>query len=73
MDLASSSSGDHDAQWRTRWDVHGTVDWIETRGLTKVALQFPDELLQESTLVAAAVQQECSKRDVAAQVSRLHP
>lgn len=50
------------------WDIAGTVAWIKSRGLNRVTLQFPDELLPESTLVAAAVQHECTRRDVPAQV-----
>lgn len=55
--------------WLKHWDVLGTVAWIESQHFEKVTLQFPDELLAESTLVAAAVQIECASRSISAQVS----
>ncbi|KAL3143282.1 hypothetical protein ABBQ38_002125 [Trebouxia sp. C0009 RCD-2024] len=57
--------------WLKHWDVLGTVAWIESQHFEKVTLQFPDELLAESTLVAAAVQIECASRSISAQVSVL--
>ena len=71
MDLASSSSStcNGDCKWRDDWDVPGTVAWVKSRGFTRVTLQFPDELLQESTLVAAAVQHDCTEIELAVQVS----
>lgn len=58
------------AGWLTYWDVLGTVAWIESKHFERITLQFPDELLAESTLVAAAVQHECANRNMPAQVSR---
>ena len=55
--------------WHTQWDIPGTVAWILSRGFSRVTLQFPDELLQESTVVAATLQQECAERDIPAQAS----
>ena len=52
----------------TYWDVLGTVVWIESNCFKRVTLQFPDELLAESTLVAAAIQRECATRQVSTQV-----
>lgn len=71
MDLASSSSStcNGDCKWRDDWDVSGTVAWVKSRGSTRVTLQFPDELLQESTLVAAAIQRDCTETGLAVQVS----
>ena len=53
--------------WHTQWDIAGTVAWIVSRGFSRVTLQFPDELLQESTVVAAALQKDCATRDIPAQ------
>lgn len=36
---------------RQRWDVHGTLAYIEQQCAKVVALQFPDELLAESSTV----------------------
>ena len=57
-----------DPNWLKHWDVVGTVAWIESEHFGRVTLQFPDELLAESTLVAAAVQHECASRNISAQV-----
>lgn len=65
----SKSASECTSAWHSQWDISGTVAWIASRGFTKVTLQFPDELLPESTVVAAAIQQECIKIDLAAQVS----
>ena len=69
MEPASSSDCGHGLEWHSQWDISGTVSWIEGRGFTRVTLQFPDGLLKESTVVAAAIQQECTRRDIVAQVS----
>ena len=53
--------------WHTQWDIAGTVAWSVSRGCSRVPLQFPDELLQESTVVAAALQKDCATRDIPAQ------
>ena len=55
--------------WITCWDVLETVAWIESNCFKRVTLQFPDELLAESTLVAGAIQHECANRQILAQVS----
>ncbi|KAL0034135.1 hypothetical protein WJX79_011070 [Trebouxia sp. C0005] len=71
MEADKSSKTDGRRVWRTQWDIAGTVSWIVSRGFSRVTLQFPDELLQESTVVAAALQKECATRDTPAQVSIL--
>ena len=58
-----------DSDWLAYWNVLGAVAWIESKRFQKVTLQFPDELLAESTLVAAAIQHECVSRQILAQVS----
>lgn len=67
MEEVKSSESDGRCVWRTQWDIAGTVAWIVSRGFSRVTLQFPDELLQESTVVAAALQKECAIRDIPAQ------
>ena len=57
------------SDWPTYWDVLGSVAWIESNCFKRVTLQFPDELLAESTLVAAAIQHECAIRQMSTQVS----
>lgn len=55
--------------WLKYWDVLETVAWVESNCFKRVTLQFPDELLAESTLVAAAIQHECVTRQISTQVS----
>lgn len=57
------------SEWLKQWDVLKTVTWIESNCFKRVTLQFPDELLAESTLVAAAIQRECATRQISIQVS----
>ena len=57
------------SDWLIQWDVRKTITWIESNCFKRVTLQFPDELLAESTLVAAALQQECVTRHISTQVS----
>ena len=59
----------HGSDWLTYWDVLETVAWIARNCFKRVTLQFPDELLAESTLVAAAIQHECATRKISTQVS----
>jgi len=68
MAEVKSSQSDGRA-WHTQWDIAGTVAWIVGRGFSRVTLQFPDELLQESTVVAAALQKEFATRVIPAQAS----
>lgn len=56
--------------WRDAWDIDGTVAYIRDNGFTRITLQFPDELLEESTLVTSAIAQECASQEVPAKVKR---
>lgn len=53
------------------WDLMATVDYIASRGYQRVALQFPDEHLDEAPLVAAALAQELAAVSTA-QVTHSH-
>lgn len=65
----STTKEESRSDWLIQWDVLKTVTWIESNCFKRVTLQFPDELLAESTLVAAAIQQECATRHISTQVS----
>ncbi|EHA8588737.1 2-(3-amino-3-carboxypropyl)histidine synthase subunit 2 [Cocos nucifera] len=47
--------------FESNYEISRTVDFIRTRNFTKVALQFPDELLKDSTRVAKALRSELGK------------
>ena len=61
-----------DASWREGWDIDGTVAYLQNKGFTRVTLQFPDELLEQSTNVCALIQQQCPVKGIAAQVTCAH-
>lgn len=65
----SATEGKSGSDWLTQWDVLNTVTWIKSNSFKRVTLQFPDELLAESTLVAAAIQHECAARQISTQAS----
>ena len=46
--------------WAGQWDIAGAVAYITGRGYTTVALQFPDELLDEAAVVSQALQGACA-------------
>ncbi|KAH7681260.1 Diphthamide synthesis DHP2 protein [Dioscorea alata] len=48
-----------DFQWS--YEIPRTVEFIRSRGFSRVALQFPDELLKDSTRVARALRHELGK------------
>ena len=49
-----------DAEWCITWDLNGTSQYLVNRGYSRVALQFPDDLLDDATTVAAALQGQCA-------------
>lgn len=63
-----ASSAD-DASWREGWDIDRTVAYLQNNGFTRVTLQFPDDLLEQSTIVCAAIQQQCAVKGILAQVT----
>ncbi|KAK9814668.1 hypothetical protein WJX72_009496 [[Myrmecia] bisecta] len=48
--------------WREQWDLDGTLEYILSRGYQRITLQFPDELLEHATVVAAELQTACAQR-----------
>ncbi len=50
------------ADWSARWDLEATLDFICSQAADRVTLQFPDDLLDSSSEVAAAVEQGCRHR-----------
>lgn len=42
------------------FEISRSVDWIKSNNYTRVALQFPDELLVDSAAVATSIQSQCS-------------
>jgi len=50
------------------WSIPSTCNYIVTKGFTRVALQFPDELLHDAPLVAAALQVALAQRGSPAKV-----
>ena len=49
-----------DEDWAQKWDIAGAAAYIAGRGYTTVALQFPDELLNEAAAVSTALQEACA-------------
>ncbi|WOL01320.1 hypothetical protein Cni_G10036 [Canna indica] len=47
--------------FESKYEISSTVDFIRGRTFTRVALQFPDELLKDSPLVAKALRSELGK------------
>ncbi|KAK3263261.1 hypothetical protein CYMTET_27924 [Cymbomonas tetramitiformis] len=45
-----------------RYEIARTVDFVCSRGYTRVALQFPDHLLGEAASVAQAVETACQSK-----------
>ncbi|KAG0490509.1 hypothetical protein HPP92_007372 [Vanilla planifolia] len=45
----------------TNYEIFRTADFIRSRQFTRVSLQFPDELLKESALVAKALKSELGR------------
>ena len=58
-----------DPRWCKAWDIDGTVTYLRKHGFTRVTLQFPDELLEQSTVVCASIAQECAAQALPVQVS----
>ncbi|KAK9862533.1 hypothetical protein WJX84_012448 [Apatococcus fuscideae] len=52
----------HRREWSVRWDIEATLDFICSQAAQRVTLQFPDDLLDESSTVAASIQQGCRER-----------
>ena len=52
------------------WDIGGTASYIVSRNFTVVALQFPDELLQEASEVSRTLQDACAAAGVPVQVTQ---
>ena len=57
VDMAGGSE-----RFATVWDIASTADFITKRAYSVIALQFPDNLLKDATLVQAAVADECQSR-----------
>lgn len=54
--------------WKLHWDVGGAAHYITSRGYKTIALQFPDELLQEASAVSRALQDACAAQGLEVQV-----
>jgi hypothetical protein len=54
------------------WSISTTCNTIVTQGFTRVALQFPDDLLHDAPLVAAALQTALTERGSAAKVTTIN-
>ena len=57
-----STMASHRREWSVRWDIEATLDFICSQAAQRVTLQFPDDLLDESSTVAASIQQGCRER-----------
>lgn len=67
--VAHVASLTQDKSWLEAWDIAGTVAYLRNKGFTRVTLQFPDELLEHSTVICAVIQQQCAAEDIPAQVT----
>lgn len=50
------------------WRIRDAADYVVSRRFGVVTLQFPDELLQHSTVIARELQAKCREKGHAAQV-----
>ncbi|KAJ0977150.1 hypothetical protein J5N97_012624 [Dioscorea zingiberensis] len=48
-------------EFQSNYEILRTAEFIRSRGVSRVALQFPDELLKDSTQVAKALRRELGK------------
>lgn len=60
-------------QFLAVWEITSTADFLHKRKLSVIALQFPDELLKDATVVAAALAEECQSRGHGVQACRPSP
>lgn len=46
------------------WDLKGSLEFIRAYDCKVVALQFPDELLKDASLVVKALSEKCKEADL---------
>ena len=56
-------------QFNDRWDISGTVGFIQKQACKVVALQFPDELLKDAACVVGEVSRRLAEDQLHTRVS----